>query len=68
MSETDYVIRTPDRRHKTCVMCQLSSETDASISVKVLPVALASVLPSYSPWENDAKYSVLCARLHNSSG
>lgn len=71
------VIRTPDRRHKTCV-CHVNmlkpyvarySETEISTSAKVLPVALTTVLPSYSPREDDLVMQdapVLCARLQNS--
>ena len=76
LSETDYVLRTPDRRRKTCV-CHVNmlkpyvlrcSETAPSPPVKVLPVALTAVLPCYSPQDalvmQDAP--VLCARLPNS--
>ena len=77
LSETDYVLRTPDRRRKTCV-CHVNmlkpyvvrcSETAPSPPIKVLPVALTAVLPCYSP-QDDALVMqdapVLCARLPNS--
>ena len=77
LSETDYVLRTPDRRRKTCV-CHVNmlkpyvvrcSETAPSPPVKVLPVALTAVFPSYSH-QDDALLMqdapVLCARLPNS--
>ena len=77
LSETDYVIRTPDRKRKTRV-CHLNllkpyvvrfRQVQAlSPPVKVLPVALTAVLPCYSPQDalvmQDAP--VLCARLPNS--
>nr|XP_046272302.1 uncharacterized protein LOC124073826 [Scatophagus argus] len=77
LSETDYVIRTPDRRRKTRVChvnmlkpyCARLSEPTHSPPAKVLPVALTAVLPCYSPQDDDLVMQddpVLCARLSNS--
>ena len=77
LSDTDYVIRTPDRRRKTRV-CHVNmlkpyvvrfSETALSPPAKVLPVALTAVLPCYSPQDDDLVMQdapALCARLPNS--
>ena len=75
LSETDYVIRTPDRRKKTCV-CHINMlkkyvgrENCADPSPVVAPVASMSVIqPPYNASDdglNDRHNSVPCARLRN---
>lgn len=77
LSETDYVVCTPDRR-RTSRVCHVNmlkpyvartSEPDPSASAKILPVAVTTVLSAYSPQDDDLEMPVaptLCARLKNS--
>lgn len=74
LSDTDYVIRTPDRRRKTrvCHVNMLKTYVDRNNSVSsplvVAPMALVSVV-TYSPSDDgldDRRSSVSSVRLRNS--